>query len=638
MGLSSNVKQQLDNLNEEEKKVFYTILSSSVHRNQLDTRFLERLYLSDYREIPVSIDQFLEDNNYLGKIYDQGRLIYPFWRHHLHNIFHDNPDNAWEQIFTGAIGVGKSTIAAIGLMYLIYRTLCLKDPQKFYSMPNNAPIVFVVLNITLDLAYSGLYTIIVEAFRQSPWFNKVLDIRGKYEFTITFPNNIQLICASNVSHTIGKNVLGCILDEINYRNATVGSKNNVLNLYRNIRRRMESRFLKQGRLPGLLFLVSSKNSDQDFLDKYIQSLKMNKSTWVVDKAIYDIKPPETYTGKRFKVAVGDRSKESYIILSEEDETRAKERDYNIITVPEEYRVAFEQNINDALKDICGISSISSNKLIPYSGRIDRCFHKDKRSPFMVEQIELGLGSVEDIKDYLDDLSILKRDLEKPRFAHIDIGLRNDRLGLCVLHQSKPVEVERFNIDGAVESISENLYDVDLYITIKALPGNEVPLFKVREFLIWLSFNIGFKFKKITFDGFQSADSIQLLKIAGYDAALLSVDRTDIPYLGLRTCILEERLDSYYNQIVVEEIEQLEYDQVHKKVDHPLVLADGTPGSKDTSDGLAGALYNAQEYYIKHTKTRLSNDVNRSIALDAIKKINNLRKIQEERENDITSWL
>lgn len=624
---------QIQNLNEEESRLFYSLLSTTSKSPNLDLSSIENLYKVDYDEIPVSIDEFLENDYYLGKVFNQGNLIYPFWRAQLHDIYHNNPDKSWEICVTGAIGLGKSTIAAISLMYSLYRTLCLKNPQSFYNLTQNAPIVFVCLNLTIDLAYSGLYSMIVEAIKLSPWFCERVDIRGKYEFSISFPHNIQLICGSNTSHTIGKNVLFAILDEVNFRNSPKGSKNSILDIYRGIRRRMESRFLKQGRIPGFLWLISSKNSDQDFMDQYIQSLKFNKSTIVIDKAVYEVKPPETYIGEKFKVAVGDKSKESYVISDESKIQEALDRGYRIIDVPVEYKVAFEQDINDALKDIAGISSVSTNKLIPYAGRIDVCFDSNRKSPFYLEEIQLGLDSIEDIKDFLDDLSILRRDIGKPRFAHVDIGLKGDRLGLAIVHSSKAITVDRYTATGAIDKVSENVYDIDLLLTIKALPGNEIPLFKIREFFIWLSSYIGYKFKKISFDGFQSADSIQLLKIAGLESGLLSVDRSDIPYLNLRACILEQRLVGYYNSIVIEELRDLEYDRRAKKVDHPIVKYDGSPGSKDTSDALCGAVNNAQEYYAKQTGNHVAKETNVNAALSAVQRLNNLRSLGLNKDDE-----
>ena len=627
---------QVQNLTEEELKVFYNLISSASSNKNLDLSPIETLYTIDYEEIPVSIDEFLENDRYLGKVYNNGKNIYPYWRDLLHRFFHDNNTNAYEICLSGAIGTGKTTIASIILIYMIYRTLCLRDPQKFYSLASNAPIVFVVMNLTLELAYTGLYSLIVEAIKMSPWFCERVDIRGKYEFSISFPKNIALMAGSQTTHTIGKNVLGAILDEVNFSNAPKGSKNSVLDMYRNIRRRLESRFLKQGHMPGVLVLVSSKNTELDFLEQYIQSIKHQTTTWVVDEPIWKIKPADTYIGKKFQVAVGDKSKESRVVSSNDDITELVSLGYRIIDVPIEYEEAFHQDINDALKDIAGISSVSTNKLIPYAGRIEPCFDMKKKSPFYVEEIQLGLNSIEDIRDYLDDLSILKHDLHKLRFCHIDIGLKGDRLGLAICHQGKPISVDRYTSTGAIDKISDNEYIIDLMIAIKALQGDEVPLFKIREFLVWLKSYIGYKFAKITYDGFQSADSIQMLKMSGLPADLLSVDRTDIPYLNLRSCILEKRLVSYYNSIVVNEIRDLEYDRKNKKVDHPIVSADNLPGSKDLSDAVCGCIYDAQSYYAGSKSKKIIQSNSIDVAFDAIKRLQSLRSLESQDHQD--DWI
>lgn len=782
---------QVQSLSTEEREVFMEMMNTMIGNGNVNLNPLMELYEADYDEIPVTIDEFISNPEYMGGVYEGGKLLYPYWKDFLHRLFHDNPDKAfevclagdtiipllngtnptikelyesgekehylysydiskdsytvgktcnvmyngikgvykitldngesvkvtsnhkfllrdkqWKSIdtglsvgdslmpfntfddalsesrlynhkivsidyigedevydisvegthnfaigagcivhncITGAIGTGKSTVSAIALSYLIYRTLCLKNPQKFYGLTANSPIVFMVFNLTLELAYAGLYSMIVEAIRLSPWFNKYVDIRGKYEFTVEFPKGISLMAGSQTTHSIGKNVLGAVLDEVNFSNAPRGSKNSVMDLYKNIRRRLESRFLKAGRIPGLLIMVSSKNSELDFLEQYINSVKYQKTTWVVDKPVYEIKPPETYIGTKFKVAVGDKTKPSRIIQSTEDVEAIIQQGYKVIEVPTEYQVAFEQDINEALKDIAGVSALSTNKLIPYPGKVDSIFDYKRTNPFCVTEITLGLNSEDDIKDYLDDLRILKKDMHKPRFAHVDIGLKNDHLGLTVVHASKETTVDRYTPNGGIDKVLENEYDADLILDIKALAGSEIPLYKVREFIMWLSTEIGYKFEAISFDGFQSADSMQLLKVAGFNSVLQSLDRTDEPYLNLRSCIIEGRLHSYYHPLLSKELYELEHDRKAHKVDHPMTNPDGSAGSKDIADSLCGAVYQAQLYYSKIKATRTIQHVNVQNALQQMYKLKAMNEITKknntiQREQEDLSWL
>ena len=201
MDVTSKLMETFSNLTSSEKDGLEDLLRSG------DPSRIKSLYDIDYKEIPVSIDRFISDPEYLGSLYDNGKLIYPYWREFMHNFFHNNPDKAYEVALSGAIGLGKSTIAAVMMTYIIYRTLCLRDPRKFYSLTGNSPIVFVVMNLTLDLAYGGLYTLIVENIRNSPWFKERVDVRGKYDFIIEFGDGIQLMAGSTTTHVIGKNVI-----------------------------------------------------------------------------------------------------------------------------------------------------------------------------------------------------------------------------------------------------------------------------------------------------------------------------------------------------------------------------------------------------------------------------------------------
>jgi hypothetical protein len=53
---------------------------------------------------------------------------------------------------------------------------------------------------------------------------------------------------------------------------------------------------------------------------------------------------------------------------------------------------------------------------------------------------------------------------------------------------------------------------------------------------------------------------------------------------------------YKHSILLEELYNLEYDRLHKRIDHPETTSNNKPGSKDVSDALAGAIYDATLYY------------------------------------------
>ena len=69
----------LDSLSEAEKKEALKILNELVDKGSSDT--LNKLVLDDYKELPVDIDTFLHDTDYLGQglIDDAGRFtVFPY--------------------------------------------------------------------------------------------------------------------------------------------------------------------------------------------------------------------------------------------------------------------------------------------------------------------------------------------------------------------------------------------------------------------------------------------------------------------------------------------------------------------------------------------------------------------------------
>ena len=70
--------------------------------NNIKQQAIDRL-LEVYEEIPVDIDTFLEDPNYLGSTTNRGKAIYPAWRQAMRDIFKD-PYRYTTVILTGCIG------------------------------------------------------------------------------------------------------------------------------------------------------------------------------------------------------------------------------------------------------------------------------------------------------------------------------------------------------------------------------------------------------------------------------------------------------------------------------------------------------------------------------------------------------
>ena len=122
--------------------------------------------------------------------------------------------------------------------------------------------------------------------------------------------------------------------------------------------------------------------------------------------------------------------------------------------------------------------------------------------------------------------------------------------------------------------------------IPPLPPEKISISKCREMVLDICKKFNLRIGKFTYDTFGSAESIQVLKEQGYNADALSVDRTCDPYLSLCDLFYEERIKLYDYEVFNREFFNLIYYRSKGKIDHP------ADGSKDTSDSVAAACFNA----------------------------------------------
>ena len=84
------------------------------------------LWEKDYIRKPVSIDQFIHDDYYLGTAASE---LHPLWKEDLNTVFAPG-SQIFEWVLTGGIGIGKTTIACIAISYKLHCLSCLKDPSR----------------------------------------------------------------------------------------------------------------------------------------------------------------------------------------------------------------------------------------------------------------------------------------------------------------------------------------------------------------------------------------------------------------------------------------------------------------------------------------------------------------------------
>ena len=392
-----------------------------------------------------------------------------------------------------------------------------------------------------------------------------------YDVLDAAPNHNFFIKAGEGSCIVAHN---CgILDEVDFvKGASIHmEQSKVMKMYRSVKRRMESRYARNGSMPGILFLVSSKKSEHDFLEQYVKTQRDNEHVLIVDEPLWKVKPSSNYSGRTFKIAIGNNYVKSRIVTSSDDIRSLEQQGFRILDVPVEHREAFELDIDSALMDIAGVSVSSTSKFIAYD-RL-KMNYSNRLNPFKNEILTIGLDDNLEIKDFFVPELISDSVRGQPGFIHIDASLNGDHTGISLVTIEGTKQVKQYNkteTEVRIEDNTDLVYRQVFTVGIQAPANSEISLEKTRQFIYYLR-AIGFNLQGISMDGYQSADTLQQLKVAGFNTKLISLDRSPAGYTAFRAAINEERLNllDLAESKVEYEIINLEQDGISGKVDHPI---------------------------------------------------------------------
>ena len=531
----------------------------------------DNLFLQDYKEIPVDIDTFLCSDEYLGFANDGGDSIYPYWKKGFHTIF-DDPLQYTQVIFTGATRIGKSSTAVTGVAYMLYRLMCFRNPQKFFKKKEISKFYFLFFNITLDLARTVGFREFNDLLKSSPWFNK----HGRFSkseknfYYIPEGDMIEIVPGSGFSHALGMQVFCAFIDEMNFAKAGIKdinkAKKNVKESYDAIMARIEGTFRLDGVVWGKLFAVSSKKTDQDFLEDHIQKQMSagNKQLLVFDAPQWEILPEGTFSSERFWLAVGDRHRKGFVVQDESEEALQELRDqgYELLQVPLDMKTNFLADFDVALRDLAGISVPGSMSFITQEV-IDKCIGT-RRNPFFQDILEIGTRDAYAIEDFFHWEFLTPEILKAEWFIHIDLSLNDDKTGIgasCITGRKEILQDDK-------KTLSLPYFTHIFNISIKSPAGDKIPYAKITNFICWLR-QKGAHIEKVTRDQFQSEYLAQLLEGQGFDVEKVSLDRTPDGYLTLRSVLMEERVDMLQIDLLESELIQLRRDGFSGVPDHPV---------------------------------------------------------------------
>lgn len=542
------------------------------------------------REVPVGPATFLDDPYFMGG----NASLWPALRE---EIIEACSGRYIEAVFTGSIGTGKTTAALYTLAYYLYRLMNLRNPHAAYGLDPASEIAFVMQSVTGGTAFTVDYMRFRRMLENCPWFIENAPHEKDRKATIQFRNSAVFIQPLPGTETaaIGENVFGGLIDEVNHMRVIQNSAkrkdgqvhDQMLENYRAIARRRESRFQRQGNVPGMLCLVGSANYAGQFTDRKREERDRQleregaSSIYIFDKRPWEIQPPDRFRPERFTVFLGDGTRRPRIIPPQEA-LSAADKPF-LMEVPEDYRNAFEADLPGAVKDVAGIALHGFSNFISNFAAIKKAFGT---RPNIFEP------------DWCDfdrqPAVILPNPIEHPkakRYVHIDLSLSMDFAALSMGYCPGFSKVDRGG--GMVDTLPQIAFDGCL--TIRPAGGSQIPIWKIKK-LVFALRDMGYPIHWVSLDGFQSADFIQTMRRSRMVSGVLSLDRTPDPYMLTRQLIIDGMVQGPASELACRELRDLVWVSQNTKVDHP------PDGSKDLADTIAGVCYglaSKREVWVSH---------------------------------------
>jgi len=547
--------------------------------------FLGALDDSPFEEVPVDLDTFLHDVNYLdqpelsqiqrdlveamSQIYKEEDLIRFMGDKEGHD--HYKKYTKAEVILQLGKGSGKDHTSTIGCAYLVYKLLCLKDPARYFGKPPGDAIDIINVAINAQQAKNVFFKGFKNKITRSPWFAGKFDAKAD---SIEFDKAITVYSghSERESHE-GLNLILAILDEISgfaqdSASGNEGAKTGDA-IYKAFRASVDSRFPDFGKV----VLLSFPRYPGDFISKRYDEVVAEKDieqkshTFIINPDL-----PDTGVDNQFTI----EWTEDHILSYKYPGVYAIKRptwEANPTRSIEDFKISFMSDYGDAMQRFACMPSFMSDAFFKQKDKLEHAMRS--RNPVdNFKRLDESFKPLPDVRYYM----------------HADLAQKHDKCAIAIAHVDKWVQVRTFNDYTQIHP----LVIVDAIIWWEPHKEGPVDLSEVKNWIVNFRRD-GFKIGLCTFDRWNSFDIQQELKSVNIPTDTLSVAKKH--YEDLAMLIYEDRVIMPHIDILLEEMSQLRIVS-DKKVDHP------RKGSKDLSDAVTGAVYNA----IAHTPRNANQEI------------------------------
>ena len=513
-----------------------------------------------------SPEEFLTEK-YLG---ENAKGIFPYLKEAFIQLFAKDTNIKNYLILYYFIGAGKTTLVVWIKAYMGLLFNRLIDPWKYFDKQETTLFVDMSICFTKQSCEDLVIKPLKQLLLTSPAFEK---IKFKDDFLQKMKSgdpekaywmsggegsemlcigNLHYLCASEPSQLLGLNIISASMTEFAFLSEKMG-EDKCMRLWNDLDKRVWSRFNKNTYYAKII-LDSSPNSLMGKADQYILKHKFDKNVvfcsgkkWEKQPWLFPIWNNDK--SKTFFVFCGNSELPPKIINANERENYDSE---SVIECPIDIYEAMSEDISKTIRDWCGRPLCgAANALIREGKKIMNCFDNQ-----LLNEISwIRLSSAEDsehliwnkIKDKYfnknNNQYLFYRYPNAKRYVGIDLSEKSDMACLSVVHQES-------DIDNCI------VYVVDFTICALGKVDDSINIasfkYLIKDLIELGNMNIA----HVSYDNFQSAESIQFLKRLNIDCEKISVDSTIGPYLNLASYVNQNKLKIGKNIIIKNNLKSL----------------------------------------------------------------------------------
>ncbi len=544
----------------------------------------------------VPIEEWLTSEFYLG---DEVDVIRPYVAEFIKEFSHATYTNELGMtvpkrkfICTGASRTGKSYGTRILVDRVLYEMSCWRNfPCLFNLSASTIPKIFW-LSYTMSKSESTGLKGLMKIIDKTPYW-QLPDVKRKdKESVLEFPF-CTVLSGSNVSHIIGEDMLGCILDEANVRKVAKGTEvEEVQKMFQEMRQRSVMTYSNtKGVWGGFTGIISSSTTSSSFVALELEKAKKDGDTVIMEASVYEANP-KNFSKEKFPVFIGNGDIEPFIVDMVDESIRNRVNETYGMTlddfleehkdliemVPVSIRKFYEEDLIFSLANMSGKVMTGTNKYMN-AKVVAKIWDKNIRKPFHDDIPCIGIYDYTSPSDIWNPDIALEHYHGENVYLHVDASQKHDHTGFSALYY----DIE----DRTIRTV----LTIRMFMN-KNIPDNQIDQEKILQLILYMRDN-GVNFKFISGDHYAKDFLIpQCKKIFGNECSdYLSVDKDPIPYMVMLNFAKMGRYKLPYYKVWEHELLNLTKDLATNYVDHPNNTNPNEPvWFKDCSDGVAGASF------------------------------------------------